>query len=481
MARRRVSLVACAQSLSVHVLLLQLLLPLPVSSATFRPPPKLDSFSDVSPARYKEELELIEGLIEAAGEVAQRLLPDSSRGGGGNRVYDDTAPAVTAGLGLLVVHLLMGTPPQNISGVLDISTQLVWTHCQQGPSTLAPAPAPASFFQLNASQTARWLRCGDVSCHATCNDPARDPCSYHSSYGGMYLANDTFTFDGTPVPGLLFGCNASTTARDHDGGFGLSGVIGMSRGPLSLLSQLGLSNFSYLLAPEGSGRGNEFRLGGDVIVAQTGNRNRSRTTRLLTSPAYPHLYYRHPAGTFDLRGDGSVGVILSTTVPVTYLREDAYRVVRQAFARRIPVGGGSSSSLGPLCYTAQSMAVVKVPRLTLLFQGVDEHDAAPVAALELGKANYFFSINDRGGRRLECLSVLPSSSVSLLGSLVQTGTRMVYDLHAERLTFVTEEESSSSSSLSSSQASPVMVSAKQQQQLAMVAAVAAWVLLGLGL
>jgi hypothetical protein len=58
----------------------------------------------------------------------------------------------------------------------------------------------------------------------------------------------------------------------------------------------------------------------------------------MTSDVYTDLYYVGltgihvdgeeldddiPAGTFDLRDDGSGGVFLSTTIPVTYLLSDA--------------------------------------------------------------------------------------------------------------------------------------------------------------
>uniref|UniRef100_A0A8R7UAQ6 Peptidase A1 domain-containing protein n=2 Tax=Triticum urartu TaxID=4572 RepID=A0A8R7UAQ6_TRIUA len=118
-----------------------------------------------------------------------------------------------------------------------------------------------------------------------------------------------------------------------------------------------------------------------------------------------------PAGAFELQADGSGGVFLSTTVPVTYLEEAAYSVLRRALVSRIQSQGVSpfdSQDLEHLCYPSSSFVNVKVPRLTLVFDGVG-------AAMELKPENYFFKDGAAGG--LVCLTILPSRGGSVLGSL----------------------------------------------------------------
>ncbi|KAL6841484.1 hypothetical protein ACP4OV_028627 [Aristida adscensionis] len=194
-------------------------------------------------------------------------------------------------------------------------------------------------------------------------------------------------------------------------------------------------------------RDNEVQLG-VAAVPQTG---RVRSTPLLRSRMHAGLYYVGltgirvdgrdlagiPPGTLDLAGDGSGGVFLSTTVPVTYLVEDAYEALKQALGSSIQA---QPASQGGLCYTAQSMARVhQLPRLTLVFAGVD-------ATMELRQENYFFRFND-GSRDLMCLSVLPSRDASLLGTLMQRGTTMTYNLagdaQEEQLTFMMDPAPSS--------------------------------------
>ncbi|KAF8642618.1 hypothetical protein HU200_067298 [Digitaria exilis] len=452
----------------------------PLASEAFipRPPPKIGSLF-LKPARAQKIGQSIKGFLKKHGEdifdiIAQSLspTPGDSTGSGGRSSSTSAggAPATTAGL--YVADLQVGTPPQNISGVLDITSELVWMQCST--CTDYCLPPPASSFNPTHSSTAQPLPCNNSTCQTllpqTCsttdNSNQQLLCGYFAEYyGGSnndttqgYFVFDTFTFDTTAVDDMLFGCSDSSTGNYS----GASGVIGLGRGELSLVSQLGISNFSYFLAPNGStGSGgesdNQFQLGG-VAVPPTG----SSTTPLYNSSAYPDLYYVGltgvyvdgeevagiPAGTFDLQSNGSGGVFLSTTMSVTYLLSDAYTLVREAFASKISAQPYSMGSLDPLCYVNSS---VSVPKLTLAFDGD--------VKMELNTDNYFFEYND-GESEIQCLTVLPSVGASVLGSLLQTGTTMIYDLERGQLTFVVSHSLASEAPAAS---------------LAMAVAVAVWV------
>ncbi|KAF0897751.1 hypothetical protein E2562_000463 [Oryza meyeriana var. granulata] len=335
---------------------------------------------------------------------------------------------------------------------------------------------PAPTFLPSESDTFAKLPCSSQMCQdvldGTCAAADSEDCTdYELIFGDAetsgYLAIDTFTFGETSVPGIVFGCNGAT----HGDFSGASGVIGLGSGPLSLVSQLQLSNFSYQLGyadSDGDGT-SETTITFDAAAAavpQTKQRRR-RSTPLLTSTLYPDLYYVNligirvdgdltgiPAGTFDLQEDGSGGVFLSTTAPETYLEEAAYHVVKQAIQAKLQLPPVDGSAVGlDLCYTAQSMASVSVkvlPKLTLVFDGDD-------ATMDLRRANYFFKDNVNG---LECLTMKPWTGGSLLGSLLQTGTNMIYDMDREQLTF---------EAAATSRVSPA--------PLKMIVAVVMWVLL----
>jgi hypothetical protein len=112
------------------------------------------------------------------------------------------------------------------------------------------------------------------------------------------------------------------------------------------------------------------------------------------------------------------------------------------------------------CYTSQSLATAKIPAVALVFDG------GAVVELEVG--NYFYM---DAGSGLECLTILPSSAggVSLLGSLIQAGTHMIYDIHGSTLAFESFEQASPPSNSSQVTSPPRRSSAPPPASPALVA------------
>ncbi|EAY76625.1 hypothetical protein OsI_04577 [Oryza sativa Indica Group] len=369
------------------------------------------------------------GGSSSNGQSQQGSGDSGGGGGGGNQ-----APATNAGM--YVFSYGIGTPPQQVSGALDISSDLVWTACG--------ATAP---FNPVRSTTVADVPCTDDACQQfapqTCGAGAgagSSECAYTYMYGGGaanttgLLGTEAFTFGDTRIDGVVFGCGLQNVGDFS----GVSGVIGLGRGNLSLVSQLQVDRFSYHFAPDDSVDTQSFILFGDDATPQTSH---TLSTRLLASDANPSLYYVElagiqvdgkdlaiPSGTFDLRNkDGSGGVFLSITDLVTVLEEAAYKPLRQAVASKIGLPAVNGSALGlDLCYTGESLAKAKVPSMALVFAG------GAVMELELG--NYFYMDSTTG---LACLTILPSSAGdgSVLGSLIQVGTHMMYDINGSKLVF----------------------------------------------
>jgi hypothetical protein len=296
------------------------------------------------PARAQQYTKILKKYGPDAADIATNLFPPPSPSNDGGSSPGppaaaappsgraDRGPAQTSGLYL--VSLQVGTPPQDVSGILDISAQLVWMQCAACTDCVTP---PSTIFQPVNSKTLQSVTCDSDVCKASlaqaCDQQDNNPCGYVSTYGAAMsttgsLVNDTFTFGTTAVQGTVFGCSDSTTTGDYSGA---SGVLGFGRGSLSLVSQLGLSKFSYFLAPDGDDDNSQVQLDGVVDVPRTTTAaRRSRSTPLLAGSLYTDLYYVGltgihvggeevdgiPAGTFDLQDDGSGGVFLSTTVPV---------------------------------------------------------------------------------------------------------------------------------------------------------------------
>ncbi|OEL34365.1 Aspartic proteinase nepenthesin-2, partial [Dichanthelium oligosanthes] len=152
-------------------------------------------------------------------------------------------------------------------------------------------PPPATTFRPTTSDTFSGLPCNDQTCQSVISQTCPSPASYctylmqYSDYTNTtgYLATDTFTFDQIQVPDVVLGCSQASFGDFS----GASGVLGFSRGDLSLVSQLHLSWFSYRLASDESKSGNLLQFGDDA-VPQTVN---SRSTPILNNSVYPDLYY----------------------------------------------------------------------------------------------------------------------------------------------------------------------------------------------
>ncbi|KAI4974290.1 hypothetical protein ZWY2020_047572 [Hordeum vulgare] len=403
-ATRRSSTVgsALAVTLVAWLLVLQLLLVAPAAAAATR---------GISSSGVKKLL----GLAKKASKLGRQSRIREARRRNSNTDMLGSAAADDAGF-IVLYNVSVGATAQSkvVSGVVDVLNGFVWT--TECPA--APVRVPC------ASQTCRSLVTNETT--DACGANTGDRCAYVYMYGAEfnttgYVANETLTVGvgGTSTmmaSALLLGCsNTSTVPLD-----GAPGSFGFNRGPLSLVSQLSVNKFSYYLTRRGG-----------------------RSTPLLRSTALPDYYYVKltsiqvdghalggiPAGAFDLAADGSSGgVVMSTLSAVTYLQADAYNALKQAMMGKIKAQVVNGSALGDfdLCYNALSVAALTFPKITLVLDG---------ATLELTTVHYFYRDNVTG---LQCLTMLPTpASVpfgSILGSMVQAGTNMIYDVGAGTLT-----------------------------------------------
>ncbi|ONK78426.1 uncharacterized protein A4U43_C02F18640 [Asparagus officinalis] len=113
--------------------------------------------------------------------------------------------------------------------------------------------APSPLFDPLRSASFSALPCTHKLCRAMALQDdsacaARD-CFYHYHYGDDtdtlgFMGSETFTFGSTKkvsIPSIGFGCGLYNAGDIQNS----SGVIGFGRGPISLISQLGVGTFSY--------------------------------------------------------------------------------------------------------------------------------------------------------------------------------------------------------------------------------------------
>lgn len=206
---------------------------------------------------------------------------------------------------------VVGTPTLAFPAIIDAGSDLTWTQC--APCTACFAQ-PTPLYDPALSSTFSKLPCASPLCQAlpsafrACNATG---CVYDYRYivgfTAGYLAADTLAIgDATSLAGVAFGCSTAN-GGDMDGA---SGIVGLGRGALSLLSQLGVGRFPYCLR-SGADPGASPILFGSTDLPVTGS-------------------------TFGFTAAGEGGVIVDSGATFTYLAEAG---VRDAEAG-VPVADG---------------------------------------------------------------------------------------------------------------------------------------------
>lgn len=153
----------------------------------------------------------------------------------------------------LTVSLTVGSPPQTVTMVLDTGSELSWLHCKKLPnlnSVFNPLLSK-SYSPTPCTSPVCTTRTRDFSIPASC-DPKK-LCHAVVSYADASslegnLAAETFFVGGSGQPGIIFGCMDSGFSSNSDEDSKTTGLIGMNRGSLSFVTQMGLPKFSYCIS-----------------------------------------------------------------------------------------------------------------------------------------------------------------------------------------------------------------------------------------
>uniref|UniRef100_A0A2N9IN78 Peptidase A1 domain-containing protein n=1 Tax=Fagus sylvatica TaxID=28930 RepID=A0A2N9IN78_FAGSY len=349
---------------------------------------------------------------------------------------------VHAGTGEFLLNLAIGTPPEAFSAILDTGSDLIWTQCK--PCTQCYSQ-PTPIFDPKKSSSFSKLSCKSQLCDAlpasTC---ASDGCEYIYQYGDYsvtqgVMGSETFTFgdsdDKVSIPNIGFGCGSD---NEGDGFSQGSGLVGLGRGPLSLVSQLKEPKFSYCLTSIDDSKTSTILLGSLASVNST---HKSITTTLTQNPSQPSFYYLSLEGisvgdtrldidksTFELQDDGTGGLIIDSGTTLTYIDGNAFDALKKEFTSqtKLPVDNSGVSGLD-LCFTLPSDTTdIEVPKLVFHFDGGD---------LDLPVENYIVADSSTG---LLCLAMgsSGSSGMSIFGNIQQQNFLVVHDLVKESLSFI---------------------------------------------
>jgi Xylanase inhibitor C-terminal len=226
--------------------------------------------------------------------------------------------------------------------------------------------------------------------------------------------------------------------RINDGLNSILAVFGLSNNPCSLLRQLGYSNFSYCFAPNNS-ESSAILLGSDFKLRKRSKNFEQQPAQLVHNNNFPDAYSVNLAGisvgqteipvtTSPFQENGPITMILDSVTPVTLLKRETYESVKKEFLSQMNqfnqmniVANVTSSSLGlDLCFSNPTFW----PQLALKF--------SPAATMTLSSENYVVKDMNTG---LECLAIVPSQDVSVMGTMMQSNHLMVFDVDRSTLSF----------------------------------------------
>ncbi|KAE9621361.1 hypothetical protein Lal_00032113 [Lupinus albus] len=337
-----------------------------------------------------------------------------------------------------VIEMSFGTPPTKYYGIIDTGSDLIWTQCV--PCTFC-FPQEYPYFDPQKSSTYTSVYCQEDECNQLRGNFKRcsgqDQCNYAYSYGDNsitegLLALDTITLDSStggviPLQQIIFGCghhNEGTLSGK------MMGIVGLGRGPLSLISQIGPSfggrRFSHCLVPYYTdflipsvmsfGSGSE--VVGDGVVS----------TPLITKEFTP-FYYVTLQGisvgdtylSFDSSSKGNIFIDSGSTL--TYLPQKFHQQLFDEVKKQVPMDPITDDpQIGNrLCYRRQTN--LQEPIITTHFEGADIQ-LTPIQTFYQGKDGVFCF----GFESID-------SNLGIYGNYAQTDYLIGFDLEREVVSF----------------------------------------------
>ncbi|WCJ41407.1 Eukaryotic aspartyl protease family protein [Euphorbia peplus] len=338
-------------------------------------------------------------------------------------------------IGNYLVRVKLGTPGQIMLMVLDTSNDASWVPCSgcTGCSTTTFSTNTSSTYGSLDCSMAQCTQARGFSCPAAGTSPSS--CLFNQSYGGdstfsASLVHDSITLGKDVLANFAFGCINSISG----GSIPPQGLLGLGRGPLSLLSQTGSlysGVFSYCLPSFRS-----YYFSGSLKLGPVGQPKSIRTTPLLRNPHRPSLYYVNltgvSVGRVPVQIDPAVlsfdpntgaGTIIDSGTVITRFVKPIYEAIRDEFRKQVT---GPFTSLGAFdtCFGATKEAVA--PAITLRFTGMN---------MVLPMENSLIH-SSAGSTVCLAMAAVPSnvnSVLNVIANLQQQNHRFFFDVPNSRL------------------------------------------------
>uniref|UniRef100_A0A0A9BXT3 Peptidase A1 domain-containing protein n=1 Tax=Arundo donax TaxID=35708 RepID=A0A0A9BXT3_ARUDO len=321
-----------------------------------------------------------------------------------------------------------------VSAIVDTGSDLTWTN----NSLLidSPVSCPCDIAKEN-------MYC------------CREVCMYKINYGDTsvargFMAKASLTFGETTHESIIgsaiiFDCHSQT--GNNKGNCNLyrdGGVVGLGRGELSLVKQLGLQNFSYCLTDyHEPNQISHIVLGlPDLVVLPTEDRKKTKLMDIegqlsryyveLTKISMDHQVLDIPKTCFELnKANGHGGMFIDSGSTYTRLPTDAFSKVKEKVTGRMnqePKNKNITSNAGFTCYHGKKIPD-NMPKMELHFAG----GAQMVLPIE----NYM--VLDQKYEEV-CLTVKDAHPLHphtfILGNFQQQNIDMFFDITHKELSFV---------------------------------------------
>ncbi|PQQ19432.1 aspartic proteinase nepenthesin-1 [Prunus yedoensis var. nudiflora] len=334
--------------------------------------------------------------------------------------------------GEYIVTFSVGTPPTQVHAFMDTGSEVIWVKCSQSSPVFNPAK----------SSSYGHHPCDSLACEAlgvrrrTCAQ-FLDPCYYRVRYGDGSttegtLSHDKFAFEDpernlVDVGHLDFGC--SDYSSWHFVG-NEAGALGLSRQPLSLISQLGIKKFSYcMVLPNNEGLGSRIYFGSEAVISG------GQTPFLEGEDRYYYVTLIGirigdqnvplPDGIFNRTSDGEGGFMIDSGTTYTFLRSEAYDALIKALSEAIdlPQRRGPSEWF-ELCFEGSFEDLESAaPDVTFIFDGAEVILMKQTTYIEAKKG-------------LWCLAMVRSNEkLSIFGNVQQQNYFVGFDLEEQLVSF----------------------------------------------
>ncbi|KAI5001301.1 hypothetical protein ZWY2020_025951 [Hordeum vulgare] len=346
-----------------------------------------------------------------------------------------------------IAEYMIGSPPQRAEALIDTGSDLIWTQCSTC-SQCVKQDLP--YYNASKSNTFHPVSCNDALCEANQKHSCRPDgsCAFGAFYGAGdargSIGTEVFTFQNGSGR-LTFGCVNSLMISPGSLD-GASGLIGLGRGPLSLVSQTGAKKFSYCHTPylrsnATAGASSHLFVGTSASLS-CGSPVKSMS--FVQGPKdYPFYYVplvgisvgqtrlSIPPTVFALKENGtSGGVIVDSGSPTTALAHGAYGPLTKELRRQL-----NGSLVPPPADSGMELCVSvakekTVPSMVFHFSGG--------ADMVLPPENYWVPLDDS----TSCMVMETINGMSIIGNFQLQNMHLLYDLAKDELSFQTADCSS---------------------------------------